>query len=140
MSCSLKKIKEVIESRRNSIDLDKFEKDCGVSDTRYEHYTNILKSLDKLFILEYSFEDDRQEDNIEEIIDNPPYYYLFTSLDDKKNTFYVEADFFITTSNISKVNSYFRKLLNNNLAFAVERVFDYVKSDYIIISNILEEV
>ena len=67
MACSLEEIKQVIESRRSSIDLDKFEKDCGVSDARYEHYTNILKSLDQLYILEYSLEDDKQEDSMEEV-------------------------------------------------------------------------
>ena len=116
----------------------KYENSNDMSDTdtlKKELYLSILKKIDKLNSLESSMVEEVSDE-----IDNPPYYYILTTIGISPISFSFESDFLVNLSNLPFVSKYFNTLLGRDDVIGIERVFESIENcDYKIDHTILNK-
>jgi hypothetical protein len=127
MSCKIEDIKKYISSIIESISIT--DDSTNIDNVRLDLYKSIAKNLDELYILENSEISDKNDDLKD--IDNPPYYYIGFIMGNNIFSFTFESDFLITSSNMSHISSLFRKLMNKDYEFGIQRTFEIIENtDY----------
>ncbi len=119
-------IKKKVSYLERKLSIDLAEDIRLLYKVRKETYEAILSEIDYLLSLpDLSLSSIPKKIELEDNIDIPPYFYIFTILGiDEKKEFCVESDFLVTQTNISKVNSRLRNIRNEKYEYGVVRVND----------------